>query len=98
MNRISWHALAALAAAVWVVGCSSDAAEDGNGEDTQAIETGQSISPGSDSATASADMTLASNVYQKDGVAYCPVMGNPIPDVSLAAGVREHEDTTYYFC
>lgn len=99
MNRISWLALAALAAALLAVGCSSDYETEANDEGAPAIETGQSTSTYGDSAAASTAMALASNAYtNEDGVAVCPVMGNPIPDVRYATGVREYEGKTYYFC
>ncbi|MCH7945864.1 MAG: hypothetical protein IIC73_07625 [Armatimonadetes bacterium] len=108
MNRNSLIALAALAAALLAVGCSSNYETGANDEGAPAVtaddptdavgDPGVSDDDGDVAAAASTEMTLASNVYQKDGVAYCPVMGNPIPDLSLAAGSREYEDKTYYFC
>ena len=100
MNRNSLIALAALAAALFAVGCSSDTEADAEGGDTPAVGTDDATgADGDESASAGAEMTLAGNAYvNDDGVAVCPVRDNAIPDLSTAAGSQEYEDKTYYFC
>ena len=50
-----------------------------------------------ESSSANTAVQLASNVYQEDGVAICPVRGGPIADIS-SAPVRENDGMTFYFC
>ena len=98
-----------MAVALLAVGCSSDYGAEADDEGTPAMETGGatdtdvdaggSSDDGDVAADSSAEMTLASNAYTNDeGVALCPVLNNPIPDLSTSAGSREYEDKTYYFC
>ena len=99
MNRNSLIALAALAAALFAVGCSSDTEEDGGDESAAAVETNGTTDTDGDAAVDPAEMTLASNAYVNDeGVALCPVLEIPIADLSTAAGPIEYEGKTYYFC
>lgn len=99
MNRNSLIALAALAAALFAVGCSSDTEADDGDQSAAAVETNGTTDIDGDAAVDSAEMTLASNAYVNDeGVALCPVLNNPIPDLSTAAGPIEYEGKTYYFC
>jgi len=101
MNRNSLIALAALAAALFAVGCSSDTEADGGDESAAAVETNGTTDTDTDTDAAvdPAEMTLASNAYVNDeGVALCPVLEIPIADLSTAAGPIEYEGKTYYFC
>ncbi len=100
MNKSSLIALAALAAALFAVGCSSDTEADAGDESAAAVETnGAAGIDGAEAAADSAEMTLASNAYVNDeGVALCPVLDNPIPVVTAATDSREYEGKTYYFC
>ena len=99
MNRNSLIALAALAAALFAVGCSSGTEADGGDESAAAVETNGTTDTDGDAAVDSAEMTLASNAYVNDeGVALCPVLEIPIADLSTAAGPIEYEGKTYYFC
>ena len=99
MNRNSLIALAALAVALLAVGCSSGYGTEAEAEDAPAVETDGLPDTDGDAETDSAEMTLASNAYVNDeGVALCPVLDNPISDLSTAAGPIEYEGKTYYFC
>ncbi len=99
MNRNSLIALAALAAALFAVGCSSDTDADAGDESAAAVETDGSAGIDGEASDASAEMTLASNAYVNDeGVALCPVLDNPIQVVTAATDSREYEGKTYYFC
>ncbi len=99
MNRNSLIALAALAAALFAVGCSSDTEADTGDESASAVETeGASATNGAEPEV-EAEMTLASNAYVNDeGVALCPVRNNEIPEISATTVSREYEGRTYYFC
>ena len=99
MNRNSLIALAALAAALFAVGCSSDTETDAGDESAAAVETNGTTDTDGDAETDSAEMTLASNAYvNEEGVALCPVRNNEIPEISATTVSREYEGKTYYFC
>ena len=93
MNRNSLIALAALAVAFFAVGCSSDYGAEAEDEGAPAVGTdGSADTDGVVAADDSTEMTLASNAYTNDeGVALCPVLDNPIADLSTAAGPIEYE-------
>jgi len=108
MVRFSLLALFALLASFMVFGCSNDEVDPSiNGDGTTAPDSSKSPDMTDDDSGDSDDddetsstgtgMTLASDVYQKDGVAICPVKGVPVDDISTAES-REVDGTTYYFC
>ena len=109
MIRFSWLALIALLTSFVVFGCASND-EDEAGADKGSVTNDNNVtdpnggepngsegSNGDETSSVGAEMTLASNVYQKDGVAVCPVLGGDISDISTAP-VRERDGKTYYFC
>ncbi len=58
-------------------------------------ETSSTASPAPSPASNASD----TNVYKNaEGVAVCPVMDVPIPDVSKAVGFQDHKGVRYYFC
>lgn len=104
MVRFSWLAVFALLASFMVIGCSADAETEGDssGDAVTSDEGDTTTEPigevnGDEGATADDGMTLASSVYQKDGVAVCPISGDEIADIDTAPS-READGTTFYFC
>ena len=107
MVRFSLLALFALLASFMVFGCSNDEVDPSiNGDETTAPDSsnspdmtdGDSGDDGDDETSSTGTgMTLASDVYQKDGVAICPVLDGPVADITTAE-FRVVDDTTYYFC